>query len=120
LRQIKDGRIKPLETPTGMAGQTRRWRDPMGHWDRADRQIANMSEMMQRLGLDPASVAQQGLGIPFAQAIRRCQSCDAGEVCCDWLQRAAVHLQHPPAFCANASLFEHLLEALPPPSDARH
>lgn len=92
----------------------------MARWDRADRQIGNMSEMMQRLNLDPVAVSQQRLGLSLAHAIRTCQSCDAGEVCCDWLKRASVHLQHPPAFCPNAPLFEQLLETLPPASDAQH
>jgi hypothetical protein len=76
--------------------------------------------MMQRLGLDPVAVSQQRLGLSFAQGIRACQSCDAGAVCCDWLKRASVHLQHPPAFCPNAPLFEQLLEALPGSSGAQH
>jgi hypothetical protein len=92
----------------------------MGYWDRADRQIANMSEMMQRLELDPVATAQQRLGLTLAHAIRTCQSCDASEVCCEWLKRASAHLHHPPAFCPNAPLFEQLLKEIPPASGTQH
>jgi hypothetical protein len=89
-------------------------------WDRADRQIRNMSEMMERLRLDPVAVAEQRLGLTLAHAIRTCQSCEAGEVCCDWLKRASVQLERPPAFCPNRQLFEDLLRDLPPASETQH
>lgn len=92
----------------------------MRHPDRPDRQIANMADMMERLGLDPVAASQHRLGLSFAGAIRTCLRCDAGEVCCDWLKRASVHLEHPPAFCPNAPLFDRLLEVLPAASGAQH
>jgi hypothetical protein len=92
----------------------------MSRWNRADRQLGNMSDMMERLALDPAAVARQRLGLTFAHAIRTCQSCEAGAVCCDWLERAPAHLQHPPAFCPNAPLFDQLLQTLPRASAAQH
>ena len=77
--------------------------------DRVDRQLGNLSEMMERLGLDPAVVAQERLGLALSSAIRGCQACRTGEVCRDWLLRATPSLRQAPAFCPNADTFARLL-----------
>jgi hypothetical protein len=74
-------------------------------FDRANRRAQNMSEMMERLGLDTDAFAQRRLGLDLSCAIRTCQFCSADEVCHDWLARAAKSSATAPIFCPNAGLF---------------
>jgi Family of unknown function (DUF6455) len=74
-------------------------------FDRADRRARNMSEMMDRLGLDTDAFARRRLGLDLSSAIRTCQFCYADEVCRDWLARSAKSSAKAPAFCPNATLF---------------
>ncbi len=74
-------------------------------FDKASRRARNMSEMMDRLGLDTKTLAHRRLGLDLSCAIRTCQFCDADEVCHDWLARAAKSSAKAPAFCPNARLF---------------
>src|SRR6516225_3117763 len=53
--------------------------------DKADRRARNMSEMMDRLGLDTDAFAHRRFGLDLSSSIRTCQFCDADEVCRDWL-----------------------------------
>jgi len=73
--------------------------------DKADRRARNMSEMMDRLGLDTDAFARRRFGLDLSSAIRTCQFCNADEVCRDWLARAAKSSAKAPAFCPNATLF---------------
>jgi hypothetical protein len=59
-----------------------------------------MSEMMDRLGLDPQTFAHRRLGLDLTSAVRICQFCIADKV------RAAKPVAKAPAFCPNAMLFE--------------
>jgi hypothetical protein len=74
-------------------------------FDRADRRARNMSEMMDRLGLDIDAFAHRRFGLDLSYAIRTCQFCHADEVCRDWLARSAKSSTEAPAFCPNATLF---------------
>jgi hypothetical protein len=74
-------------------------------FDRADRRARNMSEMMDRLGLDTDAFAHRRFGLDLCCAIRTCQFCRADEVCRDWLARSAKSSAEAPAFCPNATLF---------------
>lgn len=78
-----------------MAG--RDWQDLA----RADRRGLLMTKMMEATG-----VSATGLGaLDLRAAERRCAACRHGRDCNRWLARNAVADQ-PPAFCANAALFE--------------
>jgi len=81
----------------------------MLNFDRTDRRMKNFNEMTARLGIDLPEFARENLGYALVSAIRRCRSCDAGEVCRDWLVRADARLGHAPAFCPNAPMFDHVL-----------
>jgi uncharacterized protein DUF6455 len=80
--------------------------DLMFTFDKANRRARNMSEMMDRLGLDPQTFAHRRLGLDLTSAVRICQFCIADKVCHDWLARAAKPVAKAPAFCPNAMLFE--------------
>ena len=73
--------------------------------DKADRRARNMSEMMDRLGLDMEAFAQRRLGLDLISAIRTCQLCNAERACHDWLSRPRKTADTAPAFCPNANLF---------------
>ena len=74
-------------------------------FDRADRRARNMSDMMDRLGLDADAFVHRRFGLDLSSAIRTCQFCHADEVCHDWLARAAKSSAEAPAFCPNATFF---------------
>jgi hypothetical protein len=75
---------------------------------RSDRQMKNFREMTTRLGIDMGELARENLGYTIRSAVRACHSCDAGEVCQDWLARAAPRFDSPPAFCRNAARFSRV------------
>jgi len=73
--------------------------------DDAARRWQNMSEMLDRLGLDPEMLACGRLAGDLRLAVSTCQCCDADQVCRDWLVHAPEWLDSAPAFCRNADLF---------------
>jgi len=76
--------------------------------------LENMSEMMSRLGIGPATAATEdhiGEAIVLASAVRSCETCDKGQACRAWLKRAAQSLYRAPAFCPNADRFAQLIAA---------
>ncbi len=70
------------------------------------RRMENMGDMMNRLGLDPTARECAGT---FGSAVRICEACPAGEVCHEWLTRAAATLYKAPSFCPNEDRFAQLL-----------
>jgi Family of unknown function (DUF6455) len=73
------------------------------------RRMENMSDMLDRLGLARADCSGRGSAPVFGSAVRVCESCAAGDVCHDWLKRAAKTLYRAPDFCPNADRFAQLL-----------
>ena len=73
------------------------------------RRMENMSDMVNRIGLDPVATGRRGGGAVLGSAIRVCEACPAGDVCHDWLGRAAKTLYKAPPFCPNADRFAQLL-----------
>lgn len=58
--------------------------------------------MSDRLNLPTVAAAWPTGVSQLALAVQACQSCDADEVCTDWLARAPNKLAAPPVFCPNA------------------
>jgi hypothetical protein len=73
------------------------------------RRMENMSEMMNRIGLDPFAAGRQCDSAVLGSAVRICEACPAGDVCHDWLVRAAKTLYKAPPFCPNLDRFAQLL-----------
>ncbi len=73
------------------------------------RRMENMSDMLNRIGLDPIAAGRRGGGVVLGSAVRVCESCAAADVCHDWLGRAAATLYKAPDFCPNADRFAQLL-----------
>jgi hypothetical protein len=71
----------------------------------ADHRWQNMCEMLDRLGLDAATLAHGRLASDLRSAVSSCQSCSADQACQEWLVHAPEWLDRAPAFCPNAELF---------------
>ena len=69
------------------------------------RRSRNMSEMMDRLGIDAEALAR--VDVNLNSVYRACQLCPADEACREWLTRESKALKRAPAFCANAERFAH-------------
>jgi Family of unknown function (DUF6455) len=75
------------------------------------RRMENMNKMISRLGLNPAAAVRHCAGAVLGSAVRICEACPVGNVCHDWLLRAAPCLCKAPAFCPNQKRFTRLLAA---------
>lgn len=63
----------------------------------------NIAAMSDRLNLPPVAAAWP-IGVSqLALAVQACQSCEADEVCTDWLVRAPNRIASPPPFCPNTA-----------------
>jgi hypothetical protein len=74
-----------------------------------NQRLENMLDMMRRLGIKPALSNQAAAERVLASAVRVCEACPNGEICRDWLLRAAPTLYKAPPFCPNADRFAQLL-----------
>jgi hypothetical protein len=72
------------------------------------RRIENMSDMMNRLGFDSLAGLRSPSRATLGSAVSVCESCPAGDMCHDWLPRAAETLGKAPAFCPNGERFAQL------------
>jgi hypothetical protein len=77
----------------------------MSNFNAPDRRWRNLSEMLNRLGLDAEMLAHGRLAIGLRSAVSTCQSCDTDQLCQAWLMRAPERLDAAPAFCPNCGLF---------------
>lgn len=73
------------------------------------RRLENVGEMINRMGLDPFVTVTSSAAAVLGSAVRICEACPAGEVCHDWLLRAAKTLYQALPFCPNAGRFAQLL-----------
>jgi len=71
------------------------------------RDASYLKEMMQRLGIDPASGVLPQFSLSYMTALHRCQACSAKESCHHWLDSTPMSVRFAPQFCPNADiLFE--------------
>jgi hypothetical protein len=88
--------------------------NPYGFADSGDGGMAGelgrktyLREMMQRLGIDPASGVLPHFSLAYMTALHRCQGCSAKESCRHWLDSTPMSVSFAPLFCPNADiLFE--------------
>jgi len=59
-------------------------------------------DMMARLGIEPGGAAVPRMGMRYATAVRRCETCRCKNSCRDWLDCAPPLVNFAPGFCANA------------------
>lgn len=66
-----------------------------------------LHEMMERLGIDPASGVLPHFSLAYMTALHRCQGCPDKEACRHWLDSTPMSVSFAPQFCPNADiLFE--------------
>jgi hypothetical protein len=80
----------------------------MRSFDRFHDYLANLSEMMERLGIDPDDAIDEHAAQELETVIRACQRCGLAEACRAWLNRAPAAVSRPPAFCPSADRLEDL------------
>jgi len=74
-----------------------------------NQRLENMLDMLKRLGIKPMPSNQVAAERVLASAVHVCEACANGEICRDWLLRAAPTLYKAPPFCPNADRFAQLL-----------
>ncbi len=83
-----------------------------------EKREASIYEMMERLGIERGGGAIPILGLRYATAFHRCESCQCKVACRDWLDRGTASARLAPRFCPNADiLLELQVEGLPPHSE---
>jgi hypothetical protein len=70
---------------------------------------ANISKMMERLGIDVGYGALPRFGLAFSSARRACNGCTARVSCTGWLEKPRGAAFGPPRFCANVDLLWELI-----------
>jgi hypothetical protein len=85
----------------------------MRPFDRFHDYLANLSEMMERLGIDPDDAMDERTAQELETVIRACQRCDAADSCRAWLNRAPAAVSRAPAFCPGAERLEDLATGHP-------
>lgn len=76
--------------------------------DRADYQPSHIREMMERLGVDPATGVLAYSELTFLTALHRCRNCPSKAECRTWLDTMPMSVAFAPTFCPNADLFFEL------------
>ncbi|HEY1475363.1 MAG TPA: DUF6455 family protein [Pseudolabrys sp.] len=73
----------------------------------SDRQATHITEMMERLGIDPGEGAVPRLGLAYVTAFHRCEACPSKQACREWLDSMPRAMASAPRFCPNDDiLFE--------------
>ena len=65
-------------------------------------------EMMERLSIEPGGGVISRLGLSYATAFHRCESCPSKQACRDWLDSMPASVVFTPRFCPNADIFFEL------------
>jgi hypothetical protein len=72
-----------------------------------ERQRTYVSEMMQRLGIEPGEGAVPRLSLAYMTAVHRCETCQVKGACREWLDCMPRSVAMAPSFCPNDDiLFE--------------
>ena len=73
----------------------------------AEHRPTYISEMMERLGIDPGEGAVPRLSLSYVTAFHRCEACGDKQACREWLDSMPRSVVSTPRFCPNADiLFE--------------
>ena len=72
------------------------------------RQPTYILEMMERLGIEPGGGVVARLGLSYATAFHRCESCVCKSECRAWIDHAPTSPILPPRFCPNSDIFFEL------------
>jgi len=67
-----------------------------------------VSNMMERLGLDPGGGVLRQLSLLYATALHRCESCPSTRACRGWLDSAPRSVSFAPPFCLIGDIVSEL------------
>ena len=84
-----------------------------------ERQPLYLSEMMERLGVEPGGGVVPCLSLTYATALHRCEACRSTQACRDWLDTMPVSVAFAPRFCANNDILFELQAERPGPAMGR-
>jgi uncharacterized protein DUF6455 len=70
--------------------------------------LTDVSEMMERLGIDPNGGVVPRLSLLYATASHRCGSCPSRRACRDWLDRIPGSVSLAPQFCQIGDILAEL------------
>jgi hypothetical protein len=73
-----------------------------------DKKPTHMREMLERLGVDPATGVLAHCELTFMTALHRCQNCPSKAACRAWLDSMPMSVAFAPKFCPNSDLFFEL------------
>ena len=73
-----------------------------------EQQPTYILEMMERLGIEPAAGVVTRLGLSYATAFHRCESCASKMACRAWIDKAPTSALLAPRFCPNSDIFFEL------------
>ncbi len=73
-----------------------------------------ISDMMERLGIDPSGGVVPHWSLSYLTALHRCQDCKAKKICRTWLDEVA-EASLAPRFCPNAEIFFEIQMEQPGP-----
>ncbi len=73
-----------------------------------DQKPTYVGEMLERLGVDPATGVLTNCELTFLTALHRCQNCPSKAACRAWLDSVPMSVSFAPKFCPNSDLFFEL------------
>jgi len=73
-----------------------------------ERHPIHISEMMERLSIEPGGCVVPRLSLSYAAALHRCEACPSEQACRDWLDSMPAAVAFAPRFCPNADIFFEL------------
>ena len=65
-------------------------------------------KMMERMGIEAGGGVVPSLGLLYATASHRCESCLWTRTCRDWLDHAPATMSFAPPFCRNNDVLSEL------------
>jgi hypothetical protein len=84
------------------------------------RELTQIFEMMEHLGIKPGAGVLPHLGVKYLTAFRRCEGCLSKQACRNWLDDHSTLALFAPGFCPNArALFELAIGANVAPPEKR-
>jgi len=84
------------------------------------RQLIDLCQMMERLGVEPAGGVVSRWSLSYLTALHRCQGCPSKDACHAWLDSMPMSVSFAPGFCPNADILFEMQVDQPPDGDPTH
>jgi Family of unknown function (DUF6455) len=70
--------------------------------------LSRVSEIMERLGIDPSGGVVPALSLLYATALYQCKTCPSMRACADWTDSAPGSASFAPPFCPVRDILSEL------------